>query len=424
MSFVRNPLLLAVLIYQSIFLALGQIWNNKLRSILTTIGIVIGVASVTAVIAALTGLKTSVLSEFESFGTNKIFIFPSRPDRGPMRNASFQLIRFRPELFDHMLENCPSVKTFTRVTTLSETIAFNDRREENIPVTGIESSWHEVENRFVTIGRPFSMLDNERARAVCIINQQLQDKLGLARDPTGQYITIAGRQFLVVGVIESRAESSMFRDNLSGSEVFIPFTTAWQLNNARTRFPFMSVVAASRSPEVSAEAKAEILFYLRKQRQIGPGDLDTFRVEAVDQFVQQFKAVAAGITAVATGVVAVSLIVGGVGIMNIMLVSVSERTREIGLRKAVGARPGAVLMQFLIEAITLCLIGGLIGLVTGQLLTTALASIPAANLSQAYIPAWAIALSFGFAASVGLIFGMFPAIKAARLDPIDALRHE
>jgi putative ABC transport system permease protein len=129
-------------------------------------------------------------------------------------------------------------------------------------------------------------------------------------------------------------------------------------------------------------------------------------------------------TMVAAGIVGISLLVGGVGIMNIMLVSVSERTREIGLRKAVGARPSAILFQFLIEATMLCLMGGLVGLLVGQGLTTAMASIPQAKLDKAYIPGWAVALSFGFSAAVGLIFGMFPAIKAARLDPIDALRHE
>src|SRR5256885_9667504 len=129
-------------------------------------------------------------------------------------------------------------------------------------------------------------------------------------------------------------------------------------------------------------------------------------------------------TMVATGIVGISLLVGGVGIMNIMLVSVSERTREIGLRKAVGARPSAILLQFLIEATMLCLMGGLIGLLAGQGLTSAMASIPQAKLEKAYIPGWAVALSFGFSAAVGLIFGMFPAIKAARLDPIEALRHE
>ena len=186
----------------------------------------------------------------------------------------------------------------------------------------------------------------------------------------------------------------------------------------------MFVIAASRSPDVSDEARAELRFYLRNTRKLKPGDPDTFRLEVIEKYIQEFKKFALFVTAIAGGIVGISLLVGGVGIMNIMLVSVSERTREIGLRKAVGARPSAILFQFLVEAVMLCLFGGLIGLGGGQLLTKAIASIPNANLDQAYIPLWAIGVSFGFSALVGVFFGMFPAVKAARLDPIEALRHE
>jgi putative ABC transport system permease protein len=221
-----------------------------------------------------------------------------------------------------------------------------------------------------------------------------------------------------VGVVETRAESSMFGNGRSDAEVFIPFNTAFTLDDG------FVVVAASRSPEVSDEARAEITFYMRHRRHLRPDQPDNFRIEVVQKFVDQFKSVASAITLVAGGIVGISLLVGGVGIMNIMLVSVSERTREIGLRKAVGARPSAILLQFLIEALVLCLLGGLVGILGGEGITTILKSIPQAKLEKANIPGWAVALSFGFSAMVGLVFGMFPAIKAARLDPIEALRHE
>ena len=159
-------------------------------------------------------------------------------------------------------------------------------------------------------------------------------------------------------------------------------------------------------------------------RGLGPDDPDTFQVAAIDQFIDQFRALAAGITAIAGGIVGVSLLVGGIGIMNIMLVSVSERTREIGLRKAVGATPAAILLQFLLEAVVLCLVGGAMGVAVGEMLAFGLTLIPDAGLDEAHVPIWAIVMSFTFSAAVGLIFGMFPAIKASRLDPIDALRHE
>lgn len=419
MILVRQLLLLPVLLYQSLFLALGQIWANKMRSVLTTIGIVIGVASVTAVIAALSGLRKNVLSEFESFGTNKVFIMAARPPHGPLRNASFQQIRLSPANFDGMLDHCPSLRHFTRVASTSANVSFGQNSEPNVQISGIEPAWHEIEHRYVELGRPFSLIDNEQARPVCLINPKLQEKLGLDRDCIGQSIMIGDRRFRIVGVVEQRPESNMFRDGLSQSEIFVPFRTILQ----GRQLP-VYVIAASNSPDVSAEATAEITFFLRRKRRLGLEDPNTFRVEFVEQFVQQFNRVAGAITIVATGVVGISLLVGGVGIMNIMLVSVSERTREIGLRKAVGARPSAILLQFLVEAVVLCMLGGLLGVLIGQGMTTALANIPNAQLDQAYIPGWAIVLAFGFAGGVGVVFGMFPAIKAARLDPIEALRHE
>ena len=183
-------------------------------------------------------------------------------------------------------------------------------------------------------------------------------------------------------------------------------------------------MAAAKSAAVAEEAQAELRFFLRRRRNLGAGEPDTFRLEVMERHLQEIKRVAMVMTAVAGGIVGISLLVGGIGIMNIMLVSVSERTREIGLRKAVGARPSAILLQFLVEAIVLCLLGGLIGLIVAQLLISGITKIPNAELELSYIPAWAIGLAFGFSALVGVFFGMFPALKAARLDPIEALRHE
>jgi putative ABC transport system permease protein len=420
MKLIRLPLSLLLIVYQSAFLSLSQIWTNKVRSTLTTLGIIIGVASVTGVISALTGLKSSVLAAFEDLGTNKIFVFPDwRSARHG--NIPWERVRFKPEYFNSMLDYCPSLSGFTRMTGLNgQSVSYNGRSEQQVSIMGVEPAWHKIENRTVIQGRPFSLIDDEQARPVCLINAKAQQTLGLPADCAGQSIMVGKSRMLVIGVIETKTESSMFGNEGTGLEVFLPFSLVRQLNP----YSNMHVVAASRSPEVSEEAKAEITFFLRGKRAIRPGEPNTFGVEAVEQFVQKFSAVSAMVTAAASGVVGISLLVGGVGIMNIMLVSVSERTREIGLRKAVGARPSAIMLQFLVEAVMLCLMGGLLGLAGGQTLTWIMKSIPAAHLEKAYIPAWAVGLSFGFAAAVGLIFGMFPAIKAARLDPIEALRHE
>lgn len=419
-----TPVILAALLrfalvfWQSMVLALGQIWSNKVRSLLTMLGIIIGVTSVTAVIAALTGLKANVLSEFASIGTNNIFINIEWPRTGRMTRASWERLLFKPEQFEDMLRHCPSVDSFTRCTYAQEKLRRGDKSISEATVMGIDASWHKIENRAVVSGRPFSLLDDREKRPVCLVNTLTRDRLGLQRECTGESILVGENRFVVVGVVESRAGTSMMGRE-PGAEVFLPFSAAYKANRYS-----MSVTAAAKSPDAAEEARAEIQFFLRRQRHIQPGEPDTFRVDAIEQFVQKFREVAFVITMVASGIVGISLIVGGVGIMNIMLVSVSERTREIGLRKAVGARPSAILLQFLVEAITICFVGGLLGILGGHACAKLFALIPGGKLNAAHIPLWAVGLAFGFSALVGLAFGMFPAIKAARLDPIEALRHE
>jgi putative ABC transport system permease protein len=391
-----------------------------MRSILTTIGIVIGVASVTAVIAALSGLKAKILSQVETLGTNTIIIQPHQPDTGSSRHATWWTIRFLPEHFDGLLDHCPSVSQLCRLGFVgSRTVRHGERSAENVQITGIEPTYHDIENRPVVDGRKFSVIDDDQVRQVCLIDPKLRDKLRLNRDCIGQIIRIGYHAFRIVGVIERRPEMGFGAGTQERYEIFVPYRSVFKMGDA-----FTVAFASSESAEVSEEALAEIKFFLRRTRNVKPTEPDTFRVESLQSMLEMFNKIALMVTLVAGGIVGISLLVGGVGIMNIMLVSVSERTREIGLRKAVGAKKSAVLTQFLIESIVLCFMGGLVGLGFGQLLTMGIANIPKAELDMAHIPLWAIGLSFGFSGAVGIFFGMFPAIKAARLDPIEALRHE
>jgi putative ABC transport system permease protein len=436
-----------LLIYQSTALALSQIWANKVRGVLTTLGILIGVAAVSAVIALIDGMKNRVLSEFEAYGTNKIFIHPQwrKSDIG---RGAWRKVVFRNDAFDEMLERCPSVESFTRdagyggmpVAFGAQTAGDDDKLEFH----GVDPAWHVIERRGPLAGRGITPLDSQQARRVCVINQTLRDTLHMDRDPTGQIIDVAyfGRM-MVVGMIDQPV--AMMGGSAELGEVYVPFTyTTWKFN-----WPtWYSVRAIARSREDVEEAKAEIEFYMRQVRRLKPTEEANFRVETAARAVDEINELAGVLTTVAGGIVAISLLVGGIGIMNIMLVSVSERTREIGLRKAVGARPGAICIQFLVESVVLCLFGGLLGLILGQALTTGVSHFIPTDPNQLkrydpfnedvmetasrntstglgfILPPAAIAIAFTFSATVGVVFGMFPAVKAAMLDPIEALRHE
>jgi len=408
------------LLFQTVFLALGQIWANKFRALLTTLGVIIGVASIIAVAGALTGLERFVLSQFEKIGTKRVFIHADLPEsmRGKMHWRDVQL---KQEELQAILRHCPSIDKITPMMFGGYPVIHGTTTLDGASVVGIWPDWHEIVGRYVIQGRPFSSLDEQERHLVCLVNDEAIRELHLENDPVGDSILIGGRKFLIVGVVETIELSAMFGGGNQSTEIFIPLATAKMMNPSRWIDMAWAQLA---SPDKSDDAQAEIKFVLRTMRALKPDEEDTFMVRVLQQFIDQFNQVARGITALASGVVGISLLVGGIGIMNIMLVSVSERTREIGLRKAVGARPAVILMQFLVESVVLSLVGAGIGLAIGNGLTLGLRMIPNSPLKEAGAPAWAVLLSVGFSAAIGVIFGMFPAIKAARLDPIVALRHD
>ena len=397
--------------WQAIKLALSQIRANLGRSLLTALGIIVGVASVTAVIAALGGLKDRVLTEFETFGANRLLVFPDRPDDAPRNLYPWKDVRLKIAEIDAIAEHCPSVRVVTPITSLGTSAQYGERILEGITVTGIRPAWHETENRSVIRGRPFNSIDETGARQVCLVNEDAIRELGLPADPIDEHIIIGDRRYLVVGLVET-IQSTMFGINTTSAEIFIPFAMAARLQDENF---FFRATAMIRSPELAQEAESEVRFVLRKMRGLDGDEPDTFRVAAIDQFIDQFKALAAGITAIAGGIVGISLLVGSIGIMNIMLVSVSERRGRSGCGRPpagtgggaapVPPRGGRPLSR-----------GRRVGVLIGEAFAIGLTFIPDAGLEQAHVPFWAIVMSFSFAA-VGVVFGMFPAIKASDSIP-------
>jgi putative ABC transport system permease protein len=317
-----------------------------------------------------------------------------------------------------VLDGASAVKYFNPLFFRGETAQFRDRRHATT-LLGVGSFHQEVNNHWVERGRFFSPLDLDRRNRVCIIGRDIVDELELGDEPLGQELIIGRSSFTVVGVMQEMGEIfGQSRDDI----ILIPITTARDLYGADSFKRLILDFQAVGADQVEL-AKDQITEILRARHRIPEGKRNDFRVVLQEEILATTGSILGTLTSVVAGVVSIALLVGGIGIMNIMLVSVTERTREIGVRKAVGARKSDILVQFLIEAVTISLVGGLIGVLAGWGLGILGAkAIP--GFPPAHVPLWAIALGFGFAALVGIFFGTYPAAKASALDPIEALRRE
>ncbi len=381
---------------------------NKLRSALTALGIIIGVAAIILLISIGSGLQNYISGQFEKLGTNSIFILPGKvrvgPQGGPpqsINKLSFKTVEalergkgpYISEVLPQIQRNITaSYRNKSEITTLVGT------REVYFALSDIKASQ----------GRVFNKQDDLAAKKVAVIGQTLAKKLYESQNPIGQKIAISKKPFTVIGVMATQGNAGgVDIDN----QVIIPLSSARVLSGANQ---VNSILVRTTSTETIPQAKAQVEKVLLRNL-----TGDDFTILTQEQLLSSILQILGVLTLALGGIAGISLIVGGVGISNIMLVSVTERTREIGLRKAVGARPRDILNQFLIEAVILSLFGGLVGLTIGYV-----GSLALSPFIKTLVPFWAVALGIGFSSVVGIVFGVAPAIRASRLEPIVALRHE
>jgi putative ABC transport system permease protein len=397
-------------------IAFSAIYANKMRSILTTLGIIIGVAAVIAVVSIVQGLQASFNAQFANVGTTYVMVFPKPPEHGAV---SAHQVRLTWDDGKAIRDQLPGVRIITPVLNGSERVKYRDRTHRPGFIVGVNDDYPEVNNHAVDRGRFISKIDLEHRRKVAVVGQVVVDELNLGDDPIGKEIYIGDTPVMVIGVMEERGQALGF-DQDDG--VFVPFDAALSLFGRNAGDQVQLRIQATSNDTVD-EVRDGIKRLLRQRHHIVAGEPDDFQVIVQDELLNTVNQFLGKVTAVVGGVVSIALLVGGIGIMNIMLVSVTERTREIGVRKAVGARRQDILVQFLIEAVTLSLVGGGLGLLLGYGLGALVAALLPGDF-PAYVPLWAVLVAFGFSALVGIFFGIYPAGKASRLDPIDALRYE
>jgi len=399
--------------------ALLSIRAHALRSFLTALGIIIGVASVIAVVSIIQGFSYSISNQFKGLGSNSLTVMAYTPFDQQMQGV---VNRLSLNDYSHVLDHISGISNVSPILMPFGNYGTTVKNASTSSFTRVEAvtaNFQDANQNYPDIGRFITIDDNQSRRKVCVIGSKLQENLKLPANPLGSYIDIGGEWFKVVGVTETRGE--IFGIN-QDDYALIPFSVGQDIAGNAAKINVVIQFTVDQMDQLE-ETQDRVMGLLRQLHHLKPGQPDDFKVQTAKQLTETFSKIIDSMTLVLGGIVSVSLLVGGIGIMNIMLVSVTERTREIGICKALGAQRYHILMQFLIEAVLLSVLGGLIGLGLGYLLGMGAAKmIP--NFPSAEVPWWAVLLSIGFSSLVGIVFGIMPAAKAANLDPIDALRYE
>lgn len=408
----------------TIAVAVRALSRNKLRASLTILGVVIGIAAVTTMVSVGTSAGQLLQTELQSFGTNFVFVQPSRERRRGVRVSSLPSLTVSDA--KAISEDCPTVSAVSPLVAASAPVVRGNRNMQPSEMFGVGAEYLRIRNWQVEGGGFFSDRDVRAGSSVCVIGYTVVRELFRSENPLGQSIRIRNLPFTVVGVLQKKGAALDGRDQ--DNVLLMPYTTAKQRLQGSQFDDVNAVFVAAKSPELIADCTLEIRQLLLDRHNIRPGAKPDFEVQSANEISAFLGRITGIMTALLSAIAAISLLVGGVGIMNIMLVSVTERTREIGIRMAVGARGRDILVQFLIESVVLSCFGGFIGLVLGISaslgITHLLNSVTSGSEWPVVVSIPAAVLAIVFAAVVGMVFGLYPAWQASRLDPIDALRYE
>ena len=395
------------MIKQSVQLSLENIKSNKMRTLLTTLGIIIGVTAVISLITIVNGAISTVMSEFSALGAGILTVsITGTPLKSGLTENDLE-----------SLEELDNVAGISPTISATGMAARNQNLLDAVSIQGKSEVYYE-HNDLVTVGRPISRADVEDESYVCVIDQDIADNLFAGENPVGKTLTLNGMTYTVIGL---EGENSDLMASMSGfgtssdGTVTIPYTTARKVTGQKNISSLEIYIENTDYTEQLSDEVEGVLYQAFNQNE------DSYFVFAMDSLLDTMNEMMSMLTYMLAGIASIALLVGGIGIMNMMLVSVSERKQEIGLRKAMGATPGRIQLQFLLESVVLSLIGGIIGVILGFLISAAAAALM--DTDFVFSPS-AVALGVGFSTAVGIIFGWAPARKASRLSPIDALRSE